>query len=642
MIDNWTIAAGDVRVISGVDIGVKLHRRPPGSPRTRHAPGMLAGMSIHHTRSFGTLALAMFCGLCETPHAAAQPQAHTSASAPAADRMAWWREARFGMFIHWGLYAIPAGEWNGKPVGGIGEWILNSAQITVADYEPLAAQFNPVDFNAEQWAKAAADAGMKYVVITSKHHDGFCLFDSKHTTWDVADATPFKRDILKELAPAVRAQGMQMCWYHSIMDWHHPDYLPRRAWDPRPELKPDFERFNAYLEAQVTELLTNYGPIGVMWFDGEWENTWTSPRGKRLYDLCRSLQPSVIVNNRVGKGRQGMQGMTAEGDHPGDFGTPEQEIPSTGIPGVDWESCMTMNDTWGYKKDDLNWKSTTTLVRNLIDCASKGGNYLLNVGPDARGRIPDASLERLREIGQWMKVNGSSIYGTQAGPFRKLPFGRATRKANTLYIHVFDWPQDGSLRLPGLTTPITGASLLAAPGRSVEWASDPDGATLRVGQMPADPHASVIEVTLSAAPNVIETGIRPNASGAFDLDAQDAETTGSARYEPEHDKRAIGYWMNTKDRVRWSIKVAQPGEFEVFVTYACDPKIGGGTFRVSAADAAIEGRATPTASWTDFRRELVGTIRLPAGASVPLDVTAISIPNGALMNLRRVELVPQK
>jgi alpha-L-fucosidase len=239
------------------------------------------------------------------------------------DHMEWWREARFGMFIHWGLYSIPAGEWQGQT--GHGEWIRDTAQIPIAQYDQFVGQFKPVKFNADQWVRIAKDAGAKYIVITTKHHDGFCLFDSKFTDYDMM-STPFKRDIMKELAEACRREGLRICWYHSIMDWHHPDYLPRRGWEKRPSDGADFNRYVSYLKNQVRELLTNYGDIGVMWFDGEWENTWNHERGQDLYDFVRSLQPNVIVNNRIDKGRGGMGGMSDAG-FAGDYGTPEQESP---------------------------------------------------------------------------------------------------------------------------------------------------------------------------------------------------------------------------------------------------------------------------------------------------------------------------
>jgi alpha-L-fucosidase len=372
---------------------------------------------------------------------------------PKEERIAWWREARFGLFIHWGLYSIPAGQWGERT--NHAEWIRTTAEIPLEEYEQLQPRFNPVGFDADAWVLAAKNAGMRYVVITSKHHDGFCLWDSDQTDWDVA-GTPFERDVLAELAAACERHGLRMCWYHSIMDWHHPDYLPRRGWEQadRPADGADFARYVEYLRAQVTELLTRYGPIGVMWFDGEWESTWNHELGQALYDLCLELQPDVLVNNRVDVGRGGMGGMTEDDRFAGDFGTPEQEIPATGLPGVDWETCMTMNANWGYNRADTSWKSTEELVRTLVDIASKGGNFLLNVGPTAQGTFPPEALERLEGMGRWMERFGESIYGTQASPFESLPWGRATMRTSegttTLYLQVFDWPLEGQLRVPGL------------------------------------------------------------------------------------------------------------------------------------------------------------------------------------------------
>ena len=370
----------------------------------------------------------------------------------AAERMRWWREARFGLFIHWGLYAVPAGEWGGQT--DYGEWIRESAHIPVGEYEKFQKQFNPVRFDPDRWVALAREAGMRYLVITSKHHDGFGLFDSAQTDWDVM-GTPFHRDVLAELSAACARGGVRFCTYHSIMDWHHPDYLPRRTWEAadRPAAGADFERFVKYLHAQVTEVITKYHP-GVLWFDGEWENTWTHEQGVALYQLCRSLDPELIVNNRVDVHRGGMAGMSESSEAVGDFGTPEQEIPANGLPGVDWETCMTMNDHWGYNSHDADWKSVETLVRNLIDVASKGGNYLLNVGPKADGTFPDEAIERLKGIGAWMKKYGEAIHGTNASPFESLPWGRCTMKRKgkdtTLYLHVFERPADGRLVLPGL------------------------------------------------------------------------------------------------------------------------------------------------------------------------------------------------
>ena len=381
-------------------------------------------------------------------------------------RMSWWRNARFGMFIHWGLYSIPAGGWQGNT--NYGEWFLEETHMPVSQYEKFADQFNPTNFDARAWVRAAKGAGVKYIVITSKHHDGFGMFRSDVSDWCLR-RTPFQRDPLAELAAACKAEGVKFCLYYSIMDWHHPDWGIRRPWnDVAAKLgPPDMDRYVAYMKGELKELLTRYGPIGLLWFDGQWEKPWTAERGIDLYNYVRSLQPNIIVNNRVGKPAYTAGGGMAKTGAVGDYGTPEQTIPPNGFgPGADWETCMTMNNHWGYNKYDQNWKSTKTLVRNLIDCASKGGNYLLNVGPTSDGVIPAPSLERLKEIGDWMRVNSESIYGTSAGPFtRRLPWGRCTTKKDgrftLMYLHVFDWPTDGQLLVPGLKNKIQKAYLLA-------------------------------------------------------------------------------------------------------------------------------------------------------------------------------------
>ena len=432
-------------------------------------------------------------------------------------RMQWWRDARFGLFIHWGLYAVPAGEWKGQT--DYGEWIRTSAQIPLEEYDKFTDQFNPVKFDADQWVKMAKDAGMKYIVITSKHHDGFQLFDSKQSTFNVMH-TPFKRDVLKELADACRKEGLKMCWYHSIMDWHHPDYLPRREWEKdRSTEGADFNRYFEYMKAQLKELLTNYGDISVLWFDGEWESTWNTKYGKELYNYVRRLQPDIIINNRVGAGRSGMEGFTKEGEFSGDFGTPEQTIPATGLPGVDWETCMTMNDHWGYNKNDKNWKSTKEILQMLADIASKGGNYLLNVGPTAEGVFPPESIERLKAIGEWMKVNGESIYGTKASPFQKLDWGRCTKKTiennNTrLYLHLFNWPQDGKLVVPGIFNKVEQAFLLSDKNIKLETARNEDAVNIFLPLQAPDSINSVIvldvagEEDISSPPDIDTTFVQ--------------------------------------------------------------------------------------------------------------------------------------
>ncbi|MCE9544695.1 MAG: alpha-L-fucosidase [Planctomycetia bacterium] len=414
-------------------------------------------------------AAAILLATSANPSLAAEPVKESPADRDA--RMQWWRDARFGMFVHWGVYSVPAGVYQGKKVGGIGEWIKSNGNIPNEEYDKFVAQFDPQKFDAATFVRTAKQAGMKYLVITTKHHDGFCLWDSKVSDFDVVNSTPYHKDILKQLSDECKKQGLTLCFYYSIMDWHHPSqFIAAKgkhpdAGDGQTEMRKGMKQdYVDYMKAQLKELVTNYDPA-MLWFDGEWVNWWTHEDGLDLYQYCRSLKPSILVNNRVDKGRKGMHGLTGK-DKPyaGDFGTPEQEIPAVGLPGVDWESCMTINDTWGFKQHDHNWKSTEKLLQNLIDIASKGGNYLLNVGPTSAGQIPPESIERLSEIGQWMQVNGESIYGTSATPLGKQPWGRATQKPGRLYLHVFQWPQ-GRLELPPIANKITGAFLLADPKR---------------------------------------------------------------------------------------------------------------------------------------------------------------------------------
>ncbi|HEV8484027.1 MAG TPA: alpha-L-fucosidase, partial [Blastocatellia bacterium] len=419
----------------------------------------------------------------------------------------WWREARFGMFIHWGLYAVPAGEYKGQRSQRIGEWIMDWANIPHAEYEKYARQFNPVKFNAAEWVRLAKQAGMKYIVITSKHHDGFSMYDSRVSKYDIVDATPYARDPMRALADEAKKLGLKFCFYYSILDWHHPShYVDAPGKDPTAgnrttKLHPGGKQeYVKYMKEQLRELITTYSPA-VLWFDGEWVEWWTEEDGKDLYKFVRSLKPDIIINNRVGKGRKGMEGMSKDDqEYAGDFGTPEQQIPPTGLRGVDWESCMTMNDTWGYKFYDDHWKSPETIIRNLIDIASKGGNYLLNVGPTAEGLIPQPSVERLTEVGRWMKVNGEAIYGTTASPFAKqLSFGRATSKPGRIYLHVFDWPSSGSLQLPSWGERVKKAYLMKSPKTTLKFVDSGDSITVQTPMKVADPIATVI---------VLETAVK--------------------------------------------------------------------------------------------------------------------------------------
>ena len=412
-------------------------------------------------------------------------------------RMAWWRDAQFGMFIHWGAYAVPAGTHKGERVAGIGEWIMSRAHIPIPEYEEYVHRFNPTRFDADEWVRIAKDAGMKYIIITSKHHDGFALFDSKVSSYDIMDATPYKRDAIKALSEAAHRAGLKFGVYYSIMDWHHPDAQGPNYpdYNSRTWSNPNFGRYvETYMKPQLKELLTQYPSIDVLWFDGEWIADWSDERGRDLYSYVRTIRPSLIVNNRVGHTRQGLSGLNSEGHVGlGDFGTPEQRVPPEGLPGVDWETCMTMNDTWGFKSYDDDWKDSRTLVRTLIDVASKGGNFLLNVGPTADGLIPAPIVSRLSEMGDWMKLNGEAIYGTTVSPSGMPAWGRYTAKPGKVYALVFDWPKDGKLTLAGMKEKPLRARLLA-DGRPLTVEQSDSGFVVQLPAVPPSTIASVLEL----------------------------------------------------------------------------------------------------------------------------------------------------
>lgn len=425
-------------------------------------------------------------------------------------KMKWWRDAKFGMFIHWGDYAVLAGMYKGHEIKHGGEWIMNRAKIPVKEYQQYARQFDPVKFDPDAWVRMAKEAGMKYIVITAKHHDGFAMFNSKASKWNIVDATPYHKDVLKMLAAACKKYGMRLGFYYSqAQDWNNPggaaarkvatdgwanpdsaqidDYTAAHEghWDPYQTSESMDWYMNHIAVPQVRELLTNYGKVSVLWWDTPVHMT--DEYAKKLQALLK-LQPGIITNDRLKRP-----------DFPGDYMTPEQHIPESAIHGKDFEVCMTMNGTWGYKSYDDHWKSVKTLVRNLIDIASKGGNYLLNVGPKADGTFPQQSVDILKGMGQWMKVNGEAIYSTQKSPLPPLAWGRCTMKkqgGNTvLYLSVFDWPVDGKLMVPGVNNEVLSASLLAN-GKKLKTEAGNDGLQIHVPSESPDSIASVIKLEI--------------------------------------------------------------------------------------------------------------------------------------------------
>jgi alpha-L-fucosidase len=584
-----------------------------------------------------SLALLVSSTLCAQPRTA-DPQA--------AARLEWWTEARFGMFIHWGIYTVPAGEWNGKAVAGLGEWIMNRGKIPVGEYEKLAAQFNPVKFNADEWVAVAKNAGMKYITITAKHHDGFAMYGSKASKYNIVDATPFHRDPMKELAAATQRAGLKLCFYYSqTQDWHEPDGFGN-TWDFPDASKQNFQKYyDEKVIPQVRELLTNYGPIGLIWFDTP--RNITKEQSQKLADLVHQLQPSCLVSGRVGNGM-------------GDYDSAGDNQISMGDTKRPWETPVTMNDTWGFKKDDHNWKSPQIIIRQLATTSSRGGNYLLNVGPTSEGVIPPESVSRLAEVGKWMKANSDSIYGTSASPYPyDFSWGLITAKPGRLYLHVFNWPQK-ELVLYGLGSKVERATLLANHAavkfsQSTAQAGAFATLTLSLPVQAPDANDSVIELDV-AAPLSVDTSLLQQPDHTVNLSAQLGTPHKTEGSELRFDSRGVAErWTRPGDSLEWSFKVNHPGEFDVELVTS-QQKYGNGWDGGQHVKLAIGGHElsglvgdngkqdNPANPYWPYVISKMGKVRLEKAETYKVSLNADTIPADQKygLTLVTVRLVPAK
>jgi alpha-L-fucosidase len=548
------------------------------------------------------------------------------------DRAQWFREARFGMFIHWGVYAVPAGEWNGETIRGIGEWIMRFRKVPVEKYKSYAPEFTAAKYDPEAWAKLATRAGMKYVVITSKHHDGFALYDSAVSDWDVM-ASGAKRDLLTPLAKAVRSKGLKFGLYYSqSQDWNHPGGATSghigKIWDPAQ--KGDYDKYLKTIALpQAREIIDRFDPA-IIWWDTPMQMT---PERVAPFAALLKEHPHIISNNRLGEG------------FAGDTSTPEQHIPPRGFPGKMFEVCMTMNNTWGYKVNDKNWKSSQRLIRMLSDIASKGGNLLLNIGPRADGSIPQASIDRLEAIARWMDVNSEAIHATEASPFpRRLPWGRVTRKVatdggTTLYLHVWDWPADGKILLPTLKElPSTGTMLKG--GAAVTAKRTADGVVIHLPGNATDPDASVARIEFPGPLTITQQPYAtPGTDGTLTLLPLDADPFGAVggniSVEGSGAEAYLTGWKYANYRVEYRVKTGAVRKWKVEAEIAATDAVKI-SLNVGKSSQVIDIPATGDGlTWKTIS---MGMIELPAGETV---IELKPDPkNWKPIHLRKVTLTP--
>ena len=561
-------------------------------------------------------------------------------------RLRWFRDARFGMMIHWGIYSVPAGEWKGKLIPGLGEWIMNRAKIPVVEYEQLAKQFNPVKFNAEEIVGLAKNAGMKYIVITSKHHDGFAMYHSAVSKYNIVDATPFKRDPMKELAEAAAKAGIKLCFYYSqTQDWHESDAVGN-DWDFKDESKKNFAKYlEEKVKPQVREILTGYGPIGLIWFDTP--RNMTKAQSQELVDLVHSIQPDCLVSGRVGNGV-------------GDYDSAGDNQISVGQVKRDWETPVTMNDTWAFKRDDQNWKPVSILIRQLVQVASRGGNYLLNIGPTAEGTIPQPSVDRLTEVGKWVKVNSDAVYGTGPSPFPyELPWGIITTKPGKVYLHVFDWPQK-ELMLYGLKSKVKNAYLLSG-GTKLKFSQKNDIAkdhyaiTVSLPTSAPDKNDSVI--VLETSDDVaVDNSLLQQPDDIVTLPAFLSNVHKSGEAGLRFDSRGVAErWLNKDEWVDWGFKVSKPGKFDV-VVLTSEQKYGanwegGHSITIETAGQKLQGTINddgkvenPANPYWKYVTSKIGriTVAKPGKYSLSLKPDAIKAEKKLGLTLVSVKLVPVK
>jgi alpha-L-fucosidase len=553
-------------------------------------------------------------------------------------RLDWFKEAKFGMFIHWGPYSQLAGEYNGRkvPVGKNAEWIMKELHIPAQEYRKLAHNLNPVKFDAVSIVNLAKKAGMKYIVITAKHHDGFAMYHSGVSEYNIYDWTSFKRDPLKELSLACKEAGIKFCVYYSHReDWDHPGGYGN-DWDYDNDWGADFfdrQKFERYLnekaKPQIRELLTEYGPLGLVWFD---RGMYTPEQGLEFVKLVHDLQPSTLINGRVGHYDQ---------EFIGDY----QSMSDNGMPpgGIEeyWETPMTLNNTWGFSKSDTLWKSQETVIQRLVEVVSRGGNFLLNIGPMGNGEIPAATVDILNKAGSWIERNGEGIYGTSASPFGELPWGYCTIKGNKLFFFIKDWPKDGFLNLPGLQNKVAEAYMLN--NKTVKLPVNKTGKNVRI-QLPVsetDYPMSVVVLETEGLPSVDPRLVLPGENGRYELTYLTAITHGKAvtRFNRKGGFH-ISKWTEPEDFAEWIVNIEKPGKFRINITYSANKDWGGKKFELFIGNKRFEKTVNYTGATFEFQEFPVDYIDIPATGNITVKIRPEDVSDSYLMYLQSLALIP--
>ncbi len=563
------------------------------------------------------------------------------------ERLKWMKEARFGLFIHWGVYSLTSDEWKGQRYDGESCFVMEQAKIPREEYlEKVARPFNPVKFDADKWVQLAKNAGMKYIVITAKHVDGFAMYHSKASPFNIVDGTAYRKDPILELRKACDKYGIKLGFYYSQhWDWMEPDALAQNGndsywdnswdWPDRSKKDPDiYYRDKSY--KQVEELVKGYNP-SIMWFDVP--GSITQDQSFNLLKIVRTNKPDCIINNRIG-------------NNMGDYGTPEQTIPVGNA--EFFEVCMTIPDHWGYSFFDRQYKSPETIIHNLVDIASKGGNYLLNVGPTSEGVIPQPDVRVLEEVGNWLKLNGECIHGTNACPSVKLPFdGRCTMTPGKLYMNIFKWPIKEQIIIPGIKSKIKKIYFLSDPEQhplDYEFLNDVNLLIKlqneKVSRQLINQYSTVIVIEYIGDLAIVPAPIIVDAAYTTILNPKDALIKGTTLNYSFNSTwgRGRGYniydWYKTDESLEWKFYTLRDGEFDVELSYGAADGCAGNEFKIKLGDQELKSTVHPTGDWFNFQDHLVGSIHLKADTENVLIVQPVKTTGCSLMNLHSVSLLP--